>query len=282
MTPAAQENAAPAPTTTLSRRIFAVANQKGGVGKTTTSINLGAALAQQGVPTLIIDTDPQGNTTSGLGIDKSVARDHNLYHAICGQQDINNLIVETGIPGLGLIPSNSDLIGAEVELVNQLAREKILGKLLDQLAGPFAYVLIDCPPSLGLLTVNALTAAGSVIIPLQCEYYALEGLAQLLRTIKLVREHLNPRLDIEGVLLTMYDARTNIADQVVQEVREHFKGYVFNTVIPRNVRLAEAPSHGKPVMAYDAASTGAKSYLALAAEVLSKNGVGSHTHEGRI
>jgi chromosome partitioning protein len=247
-------------------RVTACTNQKGGVGKTTTVINLATYLALSGTPTLVIDLDPQGNATSGLGIDRRVL-DRSVYDALIDRVSIGDLTVGTPIDGLDLVPSAPALSGAEVELVSIPARERRLAASLAGLDGRYERVLVDCPPSLGLLTVNALTAADGVLIPIQTEYYALEGLSQLVNTIRLVRESLNPRLEIEGVLLTMYDARTNLSAQVAAEVRRHMNGTVYDTVVPRNVRLSEAPSHGLPVALYDPSSRGAQAYRELAAEV---------------
>ncbi|HEX2141777.1 MAG TPA: AAA family ATPase [Candidatus Limnocylindria bacterium] len=247
-------------------RVTACTNQKGGVGKTTTVVNLAAFLALSGTSTLVIDLDPQGNATSGLGVDRR-SLDRSVYDAIVDRTPIADLIVGTAVDGLDLLPSASALSGAEVELVQVPARERRLEASLAGLDGTYDRVLIDCPPSLGLLTVNALTAADGVLIPIQTEYYALEGLSQLVNTIRRVREALNPRLEIEGVLLTMYDARTNLSAQVAAEVRRHMNGTVFDTVVPRSVRLSEAPSHGLPIALYDPASRGAHAYGQLAAEV---------------
>jgi len=250
-------------------RVTACTNQKGGVGKTTTVINLAAYLALSGTSTLVIDLDPQGNATSGLGIDRRTV-DRSVYHALIERTPMGDLAVGTRVPGLDLIPSSAALSGAEVELVEVPVRERRLAASLAGLNGRYERVFVDCPPSLGLLTVNALTAADGVLIPIQTEYYALEGMSQLLNTIRLVREGLNPRLEIEGVLLTMYDARTNLSAQVASEVRRHLNGTVFDTVVPRSVRLAEAPSHGLPIALYDPVSRGADAYRRLADEVGSR------------
>jgi chromosome partitioning protein len=250
-------------------RVTACTNQKGGVGKTTTVVNLAAYLALSGTTTLVVDLDPQGNATSGLGVDRrSVTA--STYDALIRQTPISEAIVATGIAGLDLAPSAAALAGAEIELVPLPARERRLAASLAGLSGRYDRVLIDCPPSLGLLTVNALTAADGVLVPIQSEYYALEGLSQLVNTIRMVRSELNPRLEIEGVLLTMYDGRTRLAGQVAAEVRRHLDGAVYATVVPRSVRLAEAPSHGLPIALYDPASRGAQAYSQLAAEVTAR------------
>jgi chromosome partitioning protein len=250
-------------------RVTACTNQKGGVGKTTTVVNLAAYLALSGLSTLVIDLDPQGNATSGLGIDRR-AVDRSVYDALINRVPVGELTVGTAVDGLDLVPSAPALSGAEVELVAIPARERRLAASLDGLDGRYDRVLIDCPPSLGLLTVNALTAADGVLIPIQTEYYALEGLSQLVNTIRLVREGLNPRLEIDGVLLTMYDRRTNLSAQVAAEVRRHMNGTVYDTVVPRSVRLSEAPSHGLPIALYDPSSRGAVAYGALASEVAAR------------
>jgi chromosome partitioning protein len=250
-------------------RVTACTNQKGGVGKTTTVINLAAYLALSGTRTLVIDLDPQGNATSGLGVDRRTV-ERSSYEALVDAAPINELVLETSMPGVGLVPSASALSGAEVELVGVTAREHRLAASLAELDGGYERVLIDCPPSLGLLTLNALTAADGVLIPIQTEYYALEGLSQLVNTIRRVREGLNPRLEIEGVLLTMYDARTNLSAQVASEVRRHMNGSVYDTVVPRSVRLSEAPSHGLPIALYDPVSRGAHAYRELAGEVAAR------------
>jgi chromosome partitioning protein len=250
-------------------RVTACTNQKGGVGKTTTVVNLAAFLALSGTSTLVVDIDPQGNATSGLGVDRR-RLDRSIYDVIVDRAPISEAVVGTAIPGLDLVPSTPDLSGAEIELVGAPARERRLSASLAGLNGSYERVLIDCPPSLGLLTVNALTAADGVLIPLQTEYYAMEGLSQLVNTIRLVRQDLNPRLEIEGVLLTMYDARTNLSAQVAAEVRRHMNGTVYDTVVPRSVRLSEAPSHGLPIAIYDPASRGAQAYGQLAAEVAAR------------
>ena len=250
-------------------RVTACTNQKGGVGKTTTVINLAAYLALSGTRTLVIDLDPQGNATSGLGVDRrSVER--SAYDALVDRVPAGELIVGTAIDGLDLLPSTPALSGAEVELVDVPARERRLSASLADLSGRYDRVLIDCPPSLGLLTVNALTAADGVLIPIQTEYYALEGLSQLVNTIRRVRESLNPRLELDGVVLTMFDGRTRLSVQVADEVRRHMNGTVFDTVVPRSVRLSEAPSHGLPIALYDPASRGATAYRELAVEVAAR------------
>ena len=248
-------------------RVIAIASQKGGVGKTTTAINLGACLAQEGRRVLLLDIDPQGNATSGLGANGN-DRPTTIYEALIGQLEIREAAIPTALANLDLIPAGQRLSGAEVELVGLMARETRLKTCLSQVRQEYDYILIDGPPSLGLLTVNALTAADSVLIPLQCEYLALEGLTQLIAAIRLVQDHLNPALRIEGVLLTMYDARLNLSQQVADEARKFFAERVYKTVIPRNVRLSEAPSFGKPIVLYDPHSTGAESYRELAREVL--------------
>jgi chromosome partitioning protein len=250
-------------------RVTACTNQKGGVGKTTTVVNLAAYLALSGTSTLVVDLDPQGNATSGLGIDRR-SLDRSVYDALIDRVPIGELVLETSVPGLHLVPAALALSGAEVELVGLPSREHRLSASLADLGERYERVLIDCPPSLGLLTVNALTAADGVLIPIQTEYYALEGLSQLVNTIRLVRESLNPRLEIEGVLLTMYDGRTRLAVQVAAEVRRHLEGAVYDTVVPRSVRLSEAPSHGVPIAIYDPSSRGAEAYGRLAAEVTAR------------
>ena len=250
-------------------RIICIANQKGGVGKTTTAVNLAASLAATERPTLLVDIDPQGNATSGVGVDKSRLK-HTIYDALINEADPQGLIVDTGHPFLHLMPSSADLAGAELELATEVGREQKLKYILASLAEHYRYVIVDCPPSLNLLTINAMTAADSVLIPLQCEYYAMEGLSQILNTIRLMQKGLNPFLKIEGILLTMFDARGNLSKEVAEEIRTHFPGQVFETVVPRNVRLAEAPSHGRPVIYYDITSRGAASYLQLAREIIQR------------
>jgi chromosome partitioning protein len=250
-------------------RITACTNQKGGVGKTTTVINLAAFLALSGTRTLVIDLDPQGNATSGLGVDRRTV-ERSSYDVLVDRAPLSELVMGTPVEGLDLLPSSPSLSGAEVELVGLAGRERRLTASLAELNGRYERVLIDCPPSLGLLTVNALTAADGVLIPIQTEYYALEGLSQLVNTIRRVREGLNPRLEIEGVLLTMYDARTNLSAQVASEVRRHMNGSVYDTIVPRSIRLSEAPSHGLPIALYDPASRGANAYRELAGEVAAR------------
>src|SRR5262245_56025933 len=248
-------------------RVIAIASQKGGVGKTTTAINLGASLAQQGRRVLLLDIDPQGNATSGLGVNGN-DQPTTIYEALIGQTELRQSVMATALANLDLVPAGQRLSGAEVELVGLIARETRLKTCLAPLRNEYDFILIDGPPSLGLLTVNALTAADSVLIPLQCEYLALEGLTQLIGAIRLVQDHLNPALRIEGVLLTMYDARLSLSKQVADEARKFFSDRVYKTVIPRNVRLSEAPSFGKPIVLYDPHSSGAESYRELAKEVL--------------
>ncbi|MFH1283867.1 MAG: AAA family ATPase [bacterium] len=249
-------------------KIVAIANQKGGVGKTTTAINLASSLAMLTQEVLLIDLDPQANATSGLGFDKTTV-EKSIYHSIIEDVPISDVVLSTSIDFLDLIPSNTDLFGAEVELASSLSRENKLRKLLQAVNKVYEYIIIDCPPSLGLLTVNALTAANSVLIPMQCEYYALEGLSQLVLTIDLIRRNTNPSLEIEGVLLTMYDGRVNLGIQVIEEIKKYFADKVYKTVVPRNIRLAEAPSFGKPAILYDRSSKGAEAYIDLAEEILS-------------
>ncbi len=251
-------------------RIIAITNQKGGVGKTTTSVNLSACLAFLGKKVLLIDIDPQGNATSGLGVRKGDLESC-IYDVIINDEDIKEVIQQTDVENLYIVPATISLAGAEIELVSTISREVRLKKALKEVKSNFDFIIIDCPPSLGLLTINALTAADALIIPVQCEYYALEGLSQLLSTVRLVQKHLNKELMIDGVLLTMLDARTNLGIQVIDEVKRYFQDKVYRSVIPRNVRLSEAPSHGKPVILYDAKSRGAELYLEFAREVI-KNG----------
>lgn len=251
-------------------KIISITNQKGGVGKTTTSVNLAASLSALEKKVLLVDIDPQSNASNGLGID-SRKSDKTVYEVLVNKLAPGNAIVKTMMKNLSLLPSHINLVGAEIEMVGLANREKQLKGSLSKISHLFDFVIIDCPPSLGLLTLNALTASDSVLIPVQCEYYALEGLGQLLNTISIVRYHLNPELDVEGVLMTMFDSRLRLSNQVNDEVRSHFGSKVFNTIINRNVRLSEAPSYGKPVLLYDAVSTGAQNYLTLASEIISRN-----------
>ena len=250
-------------------KIVSVANQKGGVGKTTTTVTLCAILAKKGKKVLLIDADPQGNATSGVGVTKEV--EESIYDVLVGDTTVQETIQSTNIRNLKVCPSNINLAGAEVELVSMMSREQRLKEKLDEIKDKFDFILIDCPPSLGLITLNAFTASDSILIPVQCEYYALEGLGQLLNTVNLVKKHLNKSLEIEGALLTMYDARTNLSNQVVKEVKKYFDEKVYKTVIPRNVRLSEAPSYGMPITLFDARSKGAKSYEKFAKEFLKNN-----------
>lgn len=251
-------------------KIIALANQKGGVGKTTTAINLAASLATLEKKVLLIDADPQANSSSGVGVDINHV-DSSIYECIVNNVDPHEAIYTTDIEGMDIIPSHIDLVGAEIEMLNLPEREKVLKKIFAQLVDEYDYLLIDCSPSLGLITVNALTAANSVIIPVQCEYFALEGISKLLNTIRIIKKKLNPELQIEGFLLTMYDGRLRLANQIYDEVKRHFQELVFKTVVQRNVKLSEAPSHGMPVILYDAESRGALNYLALAKEIIQRN-----------
>ncbi len=264
-------------------KIISFANQKGGVGKTTTCINLSAYIAAMGKKVLVVDLDPQGNATSGLGIDK----DNNIktvYDLIAGDATTEDVIKETLIEGLDILPSTVDLAGAELEMVEMPQREKIMKGILDPLKESYDFIMIDCPPSLGLITVNALTASDSVIIPMQCEYYPLMGITQLMNTIRLIKFHLNPNIDVEGVVMTMKDKRSNLTNQVSDEIIKFFGKKVFFTYIPRNIRLAEAPSHGEPILIYEPTSKGAEAYLSLAEEFLDRNKVKYHplTHDTKI
>ena len=251
-------------------RVIAVTNQKGGVGKTTTNINLSACLAQAGKRVLVVDMDPQGNTTSGFGIDKFTMK-QTVYNMLIGEATLEDVILPVCVEGVRLLPANIDLSGAEVELIAMDEREFRLKTLFNHSRYMFDYILIDCPPSLNLLTLNALCAADSVLIPIQCEYYALEGLSQLMNTIKRVQQKLNPRLAIEGIVFTMYDGRTNLSNQVVNEVKQHLGAHTYETIVPRNVRLSEAPSHGLPITLYAADSKGAEAYKLLAQELMTRN-----------
>jgi chromosome partitioning protein len=270
-----------APGRIIMGRVIAVANQKGGVGKTTTAVNLAASLAVAEKRVLLVDVDPQGNASSGLGHHRSEAGEPSVYDVLVGQRRLEDVILKTDLPFLHLVPATADLAGAEIELVPMAERERQLRGPLRAVAARYDYVLIDTPPSLGLLTLNALCAADAVLVPLQCEYYALEGLTALQRTIRLVGESLNPGLDIEGIVLCMVDSRQNLTEQVANEVRAHFEGKVFTTTIPRNVRLSEAPSFGKPILLYDMASKGAKSYLDLARELLARHADGDKRSDGK-
>ena len=253
-------------------KIVAIANQKGGVGKTTTAVNLSACMAECNKKVLLVDADPQGNSTSGLGFDKSADKE-SIYDVIINETPIKNVILSTALPTLHLVPSNIELAGAEIELVGKMAREQILKNAFSEIRDEYDYIFIDCPPSLGLITLNALTAADTLLVPIQCEFYALEGLSQLMNTVKLVRKNLNSNLDVEGVVLTMFDARTNLSVQVVEEVKKFFKNKVYDTIIPRSVRLSEAPSYGLPINLYAKNSSGAIAYQNLANEMISKEGM---------
>lgn len=253
-------------------KIIAIANQKGGVGKTTTSINLSASLAAKGKKVLVIDMDPQGNTTSGFGVDKNDL-DETIYELILGECAIQDCIIKDVVENVSILPSNVNLAAAEIELIGVEKKEYILKNEVDYVRDQYDYIMIDCPPSLSMLTINAMTTADSVLVPIQCEYYALEGLSQLIHTVNLVKERLNPDLDMEGVVFTMYDSRTNLSMQVVENVKKNLQQRVYDTVIPRNIRLAEAPSYGMPIHVYDPKSAGAEAYMALADEVLGRKDV---------
>lgn len=253
------------------RRTIAIANQKGGVGKTTTAINLSACLAEKGKKVLAVDMDPQGNMTSGLGVDKDSV-ENTIYNLIIGEAKMEEVLIKNVLENLDIIPTNIDLSGAEIELLDVEEKEYIVRNEINKIKDNYDFIIIDCPPSLSMLTINALTAADSVLVPIQCEYYALEGLSQLIHTIELVQERLNKKLEIEGVVFTMYDARTNLSLEVVENVKENLNQNIYKTIIPRNVRLAEAPSYGLPINMYDPKSTGAESYRLLAEEVINREG----------
>jgi len=250
-------------------RIIAIANQKGGVGKTTTSINLAAALAEKGQRVLVVDTDPQGNTTSGFGLNKNLL-EHTIYELLISDSEIEKCIQKDIVDGVDIIPSNVNLAAAEIELIDVEKKEYILKNEIAKVRKKYDYVIIDCPPSLSMLTINAMTTADTVLVPIQCEYYALEGLSQLIHTVNLVRDRLNPDLEMEGVVFTMFDSRTNLSLQVVENVKEHIKENIYKTIIPRNIRLAEAPSYGLPINLYDSKSSGAEAYRLLADEVINR------------
>jgi len=256
----------------FNTKIIAISNQKGGVGKTTSAVNIASFLAITETPTLIIDMDPQANATSGLGIDTTSSKHLSIYDVLINNKNLDQSITKTEIDYLDIIPSNSKLAGAEIELVSMFTRESVLKEALLSVKGKYKYIIIDSPPSLGLLTINVLTASDSVIIPIQCEYYALEGLSQLLNTIRLIQKNLNKDLNIEGILITMYDSRLNLSKQVINEVQEYFGDKVYQTYINRNVRLGEAPSHGKPIILYDPSSTGSNNYMNLVTEILNQDG----------
>jgi len=262
-------------------KIIAIANQKGGVGKTTTAINLGASLGALDKKTLIVDADPQANATSGLGFDPRNVNT-SIYECIVNDVNAKDIILKTESPNLDLIPAHIDLVGAEIELISLTDREQVMGKALAQIRDDYDFIIIDCSPSLGLITVNSLTAADSVIVPIQCEYFALEGLGKLLNTIKIVQTRLNPELSIEGMLMTMYDQRLRLANQVADELKTHFHQLVFDTIIHRNTRLGEAPSHGESIITHDASSKGAVNYLNLAREILQKNNLTQINQEDKI
>jgi len=262
-------------------KVISIANQKGGVGKTTTAINLAASLAVLEHKVLLIDADPQANATSGAGFDIRTIKT-SLYECMIDESTAADIIMESEVPGFYLLPSNIDLVGAEIEMLNLPNREKMMSHVVDQIRDQYDFILIDCSPSLGLLTVNALTASDSVIIPVQCEYFALEGLGKLLNTVKIIQSRLNPNLEIEGFLLTMYDSRLRLSNQVYEEVKKHFQQMVFETIIRRNIKLGEAPSYGKPVVMYDAESKGALNYLNLARELLQKNNMTEIDEETKI